>query len=63
MHQTDQKIIIRLPLKSGNILERIINAAGEPYSCIIENGVEMASAPTNDEGNMLRAFHDEILVR
>ena len=63
MSPLDQKVLVRVPLKSGNILERVINAAGEQYSCIVENGIEMASTPTGNESEMLRAFHDEISVR
>lgn len=63
MHPTDQRCIMRLPLKSGNILERVINAGGEHYSCIIENGVEIANTPTDNESEMLQYFHETIRVR
>lgn len=64
MHRSDQKVLVRLPLKSGRTLEQVINAAGVRYSCIIDkDGTEIASTETLNERRMLEHYHEQLHVR
>ena len=56
----DKAIISEKQLAMGVILRRVINASGEPYSLIIEDGVEMFSAPTYKEDEMIKMYYYSI---
>lgn len=44
---------------NGELLERVINKGGQPYSLILVGGVERASCPTQDEAMMLAWWERE----
>ena len=44
---------------NGELLERVINKGGQPYSLIIKRGIERASCPTQDEDMMLAWWERE----
>lgn len=53
MHDTDIRLITREHIGHGEVIERVINRAGVPYSAILKDGTEVASCPTADEYRML----------
>ena len=54
MHPTDRKIIESRLIEHGALLQRVINGAGYPYSCIVKDGMECGSAPTEDEIGLIK---------
>lgn len=40
------------------VLERVINGGGIPYSCLIIDGEEFLSCPTDDEKGMVEYYHN-----
>ena len=58
MNATDIKFITEKKLTDNSVLQRVINAAGCPYSLILVNGREMMSAETKDEEGLLKCFWD-----
>lgn len=58
MRPEDRRLIESVKLNDHAVLERVVNAGGELYSVILVDGVELYSAPTEDEAGLL-AFYRE----
>ena len=58
MRTDDRRLIESTKLDEHAELQRVVNAGGEPYSVILVDGVELYSAPTEDEAGLL-AFYSE----
>lgn len=46
-------LVSRKDIGHGEIIERVINGGGEPYTLIIKDRTEVASCPTRNEGKMI----------
>jgi hypothetical protein len=58
MNTFDSKFINEKKLTDNAVLQRVINAAGYPYSLILVNGREVMSAETKYEEGLLKDFWD-----
>ena len=53
MNTVDIKRISREEIGHGEVIERVINLSGVPYTSILKWGHEVASAPTENEEALL----------
>ena len=59
MHETDISLISREDIGHGEVIERVVNMAGVPYTTILKYGWEVASCPTSEETEMIRWWQRE----
>ena len=59
MNTDDLELISSESIEYGAILQRVINAAGVPYTIILVDGIEVWSTPTSDEKRMLEEWEKE----
>lgn len=53
MNETDIRLISREDIGHGEVIERVVNQAGTPYTAILKHGKEVASIPTAEEAWMI----------
>ena len=59
MRASDTEFISSTPLNYGAYLERVINAGGVPYSCVIYQGCEVCNMPTAEEKRLIDYWENE----
>lgn len=59
MDMTDITLISREYIGHGEVIERVINRAGVPYTAILKYGKEVASAPTAQEQGLIHWWQSE----
>ena len=59
MNTVDIKRISREEIGHGEVIERVINLSGVPYTSILKWGHEVASAPTENEEALLTWWKTE----
>lgn len=59
MHPTDIKRISRDYIGHGEVIERVVNLGGVPYTAILKYGFEVASAPTEEEAGLIEWWKTE----
>ena len=58
MNSRDIKLISENRLTNRSVLQRVLNAAGVPYSIILVNGNEIMSTETSREPQMMEYFRE-----